>query len=305
MSTASVVQEFQVGVTVFNITSFIAVFSLTLVVATAHFSPTVHRSGLWFQHMISWILYSVSFVLLVTRQLGPEPPFGLCLMQASLVHAVPVLPTLSAFCFVVDLYIGLSAVVYKKRKIRPTLSKFLLKLPQTVFIGVFLVVLLAIQDSGIVSRNADHLYCHVTASTPSIVSASLVVGTGLFIFPLEIWIAVVLCRNWVTFRHCSNPRQDPQVSLTMFIRVALFTVMSMTGVGLSSLSLADVPKPYWSLVLPIVPIIAAVTFGSQEDIMKSMVFWREPEPISPPTSKEATDTVVEFGMRRLIFDSRS
>ncbi|KAJ7931580.1 hypothetical protein B0H13DRAFT_1958907 [Mycena leptocephala] len=279
-----------VQVTLFNTFSFLGVFSLTLVVATAHFSPTVHRSPLWFRHMIAWIVYSVSFLLLIGRQSGPPPPFGLCLVQASLVYASPTLPTLSALAFAVDLYIGLSAAVHRKRKIRPALSRFLLVFPQLVFVGVVLEVILVTEDPAVVVRDSSHLYCHITASTPSIVSACIVIGTGLVIFPLEFWIAIVLCRNWVAFRHSPESRSDPTVSLTMFIRVALFTVISMTGVGLSSFSLGSPnSNPYWSLVLPIVPTIAAITFGSQKDIMKALVFWREPEPVPPPTagSKEA------------------
>ncbi|KAJ7043689.1 hypothetical protein C8F04DRAFT_1072970 [Mycena alexandri] len=273
--------------TVFNTFSFLGVFSLTLVAATAHFAPSVHRSGLWFRHIIAWIVYSVSFLLLVGRQSGPAPPFGLCMVQAALIHASPTLPTLSAFCFVVDLYIGLSAVVHRKRKIRPALSKFLLIFPTMVFTAVFLTVLLFVQDIAVVQRDAvSHLYCHITAPTPALVSASIVICTGLFIFPLEIWIAIVLCRNWVAFRRSYESGPDPHVSLTMFIRVALFTVMSMTGVGLSSFSVgsSNSPEPYWSLVLPIVPIIAAIIFGSQQDIMKCWVFWRESERAEPPTS---------------------
>ncbi|KAJ7690075.1 hypothetical protein B0H17DRAFT_1201873 [Mycena rosella] len=105
-----------------------------------------------------------------------------------------------------------------------------------------------------------------------------------------VWIAVVLYRNWLAFRSSSGT--DHQQFLTMFIRIVLFTVISMLGVGLSSLSIRspNLPKPYWTrLILTIVPIIAAVTFGSQEDIVRSCIFWREPLPVPPPmdSSKEA------------------
>ncbi|KAJ6609040.1 hypothetical protein B0H10DRAFT_2065719 [Mycena sp. CBHHK59/15] len=291
MSTSSDMDGLQTEVAIFNAISFLAVFSLALVAATAYFSSTVHRSGLWFRHIISWILYSAVFLLLIGRQLGPNPPFGLCMVQAALIYAAPTFPTLSAFGFVADLYIGLSAAVYRKRKIRPALTTFLLRFPQIVSLCIFLEVIMSVGDPRVVVRHTSHLYCHVTVPTPSLISASIIVGTGLLIFPLEIWIAVILCLNWMAFRR-SQSRPDPHVSLTMFIRVGLFTVMSLLGIGLSSLSLgtSNVAKPFWTrLVLPIVPIIAAVTFGSQEDIMKSWIFWRDPEPVAEPavSSKEA------------------
>ena len=81
-----------IAVTIFNILMAFGGLSLTLVVATAYFSPAVHRSGLWFRHMLSWILYSASFLLLVGNQLGEaEPPFGLCFVQAGLIYAAPTL----------------------------------------------------------------------------------------------------------------------------------------------------------------------------------------------------------------------
>ncbi|KAJ6489612.1 hypothetical protein C8R47DRAFT_473805 [Mycena vitilis] len=284
------VDVLQDEVTLFNSFSFLGVFFLTVVIGTAYFSSTVHRSGLWFRHMMAWIIYSASYLLLLGRQLGPAPPLGLCMVQAALIYAAPTLPTLSALCFSIDLYIGLTAAVHReKKRVRPMLANFLLAFPQLVFVAVILEVLLFIQDPKIVARDPSHLYCHVTARTPSLVSAYIVIATGLVIIPLEIWIGVVLYRNWAAFRH--SPQINPQVSLSMFVRVGLFTVVSMTGVGLSSFKIVSRDSnPYWSLVLPSVPILAAITFGSQEDIMKSLVFWREPE-AAPIATKSAKDVV--------------
>lgn len=42
--------------------------------------------------MTGWLLYSLSYGLLVGRQEGPdEPPLGLCITQTLLIYAVPVL----------------------------------------------------------------------------------------------------------------------------------------------------------------------------------------------------------------------
>ncbi|KAJ7431779.1 hypothetical protein B0H11DRAFT_2128769 [Mycena galericulata] len=294
MSNSSVVEDtLGVEVTIFNTFSALGVVFLALIVATAYFSPTVHRSELWFRHIIAWIVYSAAFLLLIGHQEGSNPPFGLCLFQAALIYAVPTFPTLSAFCFVADLYIRLSSVVYKKRKIRPALKKFLVNFPLVVLLGVFIEVLVLVQDPGIVGWESSHLYCHVATSEPSLISGGIIVATGLLIFPLEIWIAVVLYRNWLSFRGARG--QDQQLFLTMFIRIVLFTVISMLGVGLSSLSIGspNAPKPYWTrLVLTIVPIIAALTFGSQEDIMRSWIFWREPLPVPPDATKSEADSNV-------------
>jgi len=139
MATVPVAQAasgLETEVSFFNALTAIGILSLTLVIAIAHFSPTVHRSQLWFRHMFSWIVYSASYLLLIGHQFGAPPPFGLCMLQAALIYAAPTFPTLSALCFVVDLYIGLSAIVQNKRKIRPALSRFLLKFPAIVYITI-------------------------------------------------------------------------------------------------------------------------------------------------------------------------
>jgi hypothetical protein len=47
--------------------------------------------------MLSWIWYSIANVILAGRQISTEPPFSLCLFQAGLIYASPVL-WVSSFC---------------------------------------------------------------------------------------------------------------------------------------------------------------------------------------------------------------
>ncbi|KAJ7641598.1 hypothetical protein FB45DRAFT_1054078 [Roridomyces roridus] len=271
-------------VAVFNSFAILGILLLTLIVATAHFSAKVHRNELWFRHLIAWIIYDVAFILLLGRQEDAVLPFGLCVFQASLIYAVPTYATLSAFSFVADLYIRLSSIVLGKRKIRPALNKFLVNMPFFVLLGVFTEALVLVQDPSAVGFEQRHLYCHVTTTTQSLISGGIIVATGLVIFPLEICIAIMMYRNWRPFRGYSGHR----IFLTTFIRVVLFTIISMLGVGLSSLSIGSptAPKPYWArLIFTIIPVVAAITFGSQEDIMRSWIFWREP----PPADDEDDD----------------
>ncbi|KAF7367795.1 hypothetical protein MSAN_00843700 [Mycena sanguinolenta] len=281
-----------VNVTVFNISSILGVVSLTLIVATAYFSSTVRRSDLWYRHIIAWIVYNTAFLVLIGHQGDPDPPFGLCFFQAALIYAVPTFPTLSAFCFVADLYIRLSAVLFNKRKIRPALKTFLGLFPLIVLGCVFIVAMGLVVDPQTVGFEENHLYCHDSTSIQATITGAIIIMTGFLIFPLEIWIAVVLYRNWRSFRGSRSP--DQHLFLTMFIRMVLFTIISMLGVGLSSYSFGSSTafNPYWTrLVLTIVPIIAAITFGSQEDIMRSWIFWREPPLNVSKPEKEADVSV--------------
>ncbi|KAK7059751.1 hypothetical protein R3P38DRAFT_968914 [Favolaschia claudopus] len=244
-------------VTVFNISVLLGVVSLGFIAATAYFASTVHRSQLWFRHIFSWIVYSVAFLFLVGHQGGSNPPFGLCFFQSALIYAVPTYPTLSALAFVADLYIRLSAIIFNKRKIHPSFTKFLVAFPPVVLLAVFIEAMVSVQDPAVVELEGNLLYCHVSSLQPTLVSSYIIIITGIIIFPLEIWIAVMLYRNWRLFRSSSGP--DQQLFLTMFVRVVLFTIISMSGVGLSSMSLGapNGMKPYWTRL-----VLTIGTFGS-------------------------------------------
>ncbi|KAJ7737861.1 hypothetical protein DFH07DRAFT_779157 [Mycena maculata] len=173
------------------------------------------------------------------------------------------------------LYIHLSAVVYNKRKIRPALKKFLANFPLVVLVCVFIEVLVVFDKQWHNSSNG---------------SVHFPVGEYVHHVSQYVWITIMLYHNWRSF--WGSRVQGNQLFLTMFVRIVLFTIISMLRIRLSSLSIGspNVPKPYWTqLVLTIVPIITAITFGSQayihlkerQDIMRSRIFWQEP--VLPPT----------------------
>lgn len=74
-------------ITLFNVCAFLGVFSIIFVLAPALFSSYVKRSRAWFGVLTAWMLYSATYLLLIGRQLDPEPPYGLCMLQAALVYA--------------------------------------------------------------------------------------------------------------------------------------------------------------------------------------------------------------------------
>ncbi|KAJ6505388.1 hypothetical protein C8R45DRAFT_972544 [Mycena sanguinolenta] len=282
------VNGFNVSIFLFNLCSILGVVSLTLIVATAYFSSTVRRSDLWYRHIISWIVYPAAFLVLIGHQGDPDPPFGLCFFQAALIYAVPTFPALSGFFFVADLYIRLSAVLFNKRKIRPALKTFMGIFPLIVLGCVFIAAMGLIVDPQIVGFEEKHLYCHDSKSTSiqAGITGVIVVMTGFLMVPLEIWIAVVLYRNWRSFRGSRSP--DQHLFLTMFIRMILFTIISMLAFGLTwyAFGSSTAFNPYWTrLVMTLLPIMAAITFGSQKDIMRSWIFWREPPSRSPSPSQ--------------------
>lgn len=73
----------------FNAVQMTGLVLLLAIILTAWLAPSVKRSIAWFNVIVSWIFSASSFLLLMGRQTGPEPPFGLCLFQSMLIYAAP------------------------------------------------------------------------------------------------------------------------------------------------------------------------------------------------------------------------
>lgn len=64
---------------------------LAALLIPAFLSAKVTRMRIWYAVNISLMWYCASFLLLMGRQIGPDPPFELCVIQAALTYAAPTL----------------------------------------------------------------------------------------------------------------------------------------------------------------------------------------------------------------------
>lgn len=76
---------------VFNALTIMGFLSLGAVLLTALLSSNVRRIPTWYSLFATWMVFAFSYFLLVGQQIGPDPGFGICLTQAGLVYAAPVL----------------------------------------------------------------------------------------------------------------------------------------------------------------------------------------------------------------------
>lgn len=75
----------------FDILNFIALVSLSIVLLTAWASPRIRRVPTWYLYIVSWDVYSLSYLLILGKQTGSEPVWGLCLFQSMMIYAAPIL----------------------------------------------------------------------------------------------------------------------------------------------------------------------------------------------------------------------
>ena len=66
-------------------------FGVAIMLATVLFFRGPLRHPTWISFALSWIIFTVSYTLLffAGQLAGPEPDYYLCLIQASMIYAVP------------------------------------------------------------------------------------------------------------------------------------------------------------------------------------------------------------------------
>ncbi|KAF8659896.1 hypothetical protein AX16_001780 [Volvariella volvacea WC 439] len=260
----------------FNAFAFLGFFLVLATLLPALLSPRVHRRAAWFCLMFSGLVYSITYLLLVGRQRGPEPPYTLCALQAALVYAAPILCSWAILCFMIDYYFGLLAIFSGKtsNQICDKFVHFVPYVPPLLHIGAT-ILFLATQDPAKIERHATGgFYCHVAGRSTFFIAAALlsVVAIALFL-PLKAWTGLMLYRNWHVFRGLS--RAYARISLSTYIRMTVFTLTALFAMGMSGIGLlyASEPSLLWNALLPALPCAAALAFGTQRDIFRVYAFW--------------------------------
>ncbi|KAJ7654422.1 hypothetical protein DFH06DRAFT_1202375 [Mycena polygramma] len=266
---------------------------LVVVILPPIFARNVRRTPLWFAFIGSWLLYCVSCLLLVGRQLGPDPPFKLCLFQAALIHAVPALATVSGVCFIVDVYCAMRISLLQSYWIPVRRTVVLLTLPTLAFLSVFILSLaIGLQDHTTVSRELNRSFCHINTGLPTLVS-SVLSGWAIFIaIGVEIAAGIMLYRNGALNSlkqpqseklHPEKPRSEPPIARGMMIRISLFSLLTVIELIVSAIMLSHFQNSYLTsnFFLPFLPILVALMFGTQRDILMGWRFWKHDSKAPP------------------------
>jgi len=75
----------------FDVAVFMAIVLSLCTFLPAILSKNVRRSIGWYSLIAAWLVYSLSYALLIGKQEGTDPPSGLCVFQSLLIYAVPAL----------------------------------------------------------------------------------------------------------------------------------------------------------------------------------------------------------------------
>ncbi|KAL4260432.1 hypothetical protein AB1N83_006581 [Pleurotus pulmonarius] len=270
----------------FNVVQMTGLVLLLAVILTAWLAPSVKRSIAWFNVIISWIFSASSFLLLMGRQTGPEPPFGLCLFQSMLIYAAPSMNACVCVSFALELFFNVSAAAAQTPASR-NWKLFIASLPYvTPFLVCIEVLAIGLSRHDVVKRNAIGMYCHFTISTPSIITGIIVIFVMISVLPVVSVTIFMFIRNWGTLRNlCAE--QNGGLPLRLVIRYGVFCLLPVPIVTISLVSWqfedASPNAANVAVAIATLPIMTALIFGTQWDIFRVWMFWRRKSP--QPTSR--------------------
>ncbi|KAF9012135.1 hypothetical protein BDZ89DRAFT_1142997 [Hymenopellis radicata] len=293
--------DFHALVAAFDTMVVIGFVMIAIVLVPAWRSSEICRLKTWFALMIAGLVYSVSYFLIVGRQFGEEPAFGLCLLQASLIYAAPVLTSTFSLSFTVELYVILFDAVRGVGPGRCESSKWFIAIPLIIYFAVLCEVLVTgLLDHTKIVRNPSHVYCHATVSYPYYVTSIVGLFTFLAVLVLEVVMLhmLVVTRKELGLHRSTN---DAMFPAGLFFRALLFSLYTALGIVLSAVALASTHAlfPYEVLFFPTFCIVVAVIFGTQKDILKFYrdLFVKRTENRDSTSLRQIPDAV-EMPMRR-------
>ncbi|GAW10430.1 hypothetical protein LENED_012692 [Lentinula edodes] len=189
--------------------------------------------------------------------------------MASLVYGAPVLVSFAGWAYVLQLYFGLAMNISTNKMYLLRINIMLLVTPVVMACIMFIVSLaVGAQSPNTVTIDSTRRYCHITSHVPRTTAAILIgLGTaGMMVF--EVLLSMHLSRNWVTLKKVT----DGEISIFAwykFGRIIIFTIFPFGAFALNigGLFSSGTTNDKWNILLPIIPLGAAIIFGSRTDII--------------------------------------
>ncbi|KAH8833284.1 hypothetical protein DL96DRAFT_1705287 [Flagelloscypha sp. PMI_526] len=261
------------GYNILQISGFLATSCVAL---TAYFSRRIHRSP------------NCGHQLDVKKV--PVPPRALCTIQAAFIYASPSSASMANLGILAQISSLLFEALYEKPGLSKKISHLLLYAPLTCYIIIFFISLsVGIDNLSNVNRSSTGAYCNIDHPIPSGISSVASLVAAVLILLLELFAFALLWKHraWVKrMKTSSNP-----MPISLFIRVVCFSVGPIIGSILSSYSINSnevYQNPAIVLVTAAPPLLAALIFGTQRDILSVWMFWKRPSPYTHHLSSKET-----------------
>lgn len=248
------------------------------------------RHPIWFSFCISWIAFGISYTfLLFAGQQHRRPPGQIpCTLQSALVYAAPFLVMGTSLGLIIHLLLNVLSALSQSPKKQPyrNFLHMLVALPWMVWVAVLVGVLVfAFSHGHQVAMSPNGTFCVIQdSSIPKVTAVSVTIASAAII-TLEFSIGFLLYRNRAIVNIFSQ-------SLAMAIRILIFTILGFGALGVGLVfTVTRTRGVQFDLIIGILPPAAALTFGTQKDLLRGWVFWKEQAVMVPDQTLLTLTTV--------------
>lgn len=245
---------------------------LIIVFFTAIFARGINRHPIWFSFILSWILWGLFWSLLVlTGQggSGDSVPRGVCLFQASLLSAAPILTSGSTLSLVIHTWLVLQGVVLNAPVQLGRKSVILLvSLPYTLWLIYCVIVMAYGGSTSAIRLNEIQCIVQMPASMAQLPLGLSVVFSGLT------WLLQVSIGTYLVVYRTKLGRSEQEYGPVF--RVLLFAVLTTLSIAVEVTILCDVTalaSSWTAFVVAIFTPCGLLIFGTQTDLVRAWMFW--------------------------------
>jgi len=234
-----------------------------------------------------WIAFSIFCCLLfyAGKSNGPEPPFSLCLAQASLLYGAQPMLNLAALGVVVQMWFWLRIISFDAQKALEGLRKRTIAFVVAPYV-IFIVFIIAAVADGTrhpekVSRQRSFLYCSIDSHI-DVISSFVSVFFGFVTLGFEAWTAFLLSREWSsTITDLKLPHTKLAFNVRLIKRLVIFSVFAIIVYGSAILQINHAALIYaFAFLAALMPLAVFLIFGTQWSILRVWCFWRPRKPRS-------------------------
>ncbi|TFK30901.1 hypothetical protein FA15DRAFT_751890 [Coprinopsis marcescibilis] len=249
---------------------------LPLLIVTCFYSKSVFRHPVLVNFLCTWVFHSITCCLLFYGKQVGNPPGSLCFAQSAIMHGTLPMCATSTLVLVVQAWSMFHQPELGCKKWSPSpglIAKLLV--PYIVFL-VFAIITAVLQ-----SRNpqyvssANGIYCTYYKDP------FRRLGTGIFSITLLALIIMfeiaVGIRYFCMWRQISNvfPLAVRSTSPALIVRLVIFNLYSLFSLGAGIVFLYGKPPSWPYMVHAGLPLMVALVFGCQKDILLAWSFWKQ------------------------------
>jgi len=265
----------------FDVLMFFSILLLVLALVPPFMSRYVVRRKTWHTIMFSMLVFSIGEVLLVGHQeiQSPRPNQSLCVIQVGITHSTPPLVAIAMAAYTADIYLSIRSM-FKSNDWEdgpePENVVLLVIAPWIAFFLVFLeaILVVGLSHTTPAERSPAGFYCRTDSTAAVMVSVVVVIIGCLIAIICQGTTGWMLYKNWINVQRISI-KSTVRKYIHAFVRTVAFTVVAVLGIIMGVVASAHMKTDFgYTILMPFLPILAGLIFGTYKDIMMFYVHWK-------------------------------